>query len=69
MEDTSPEMKAIQQEMWMSLSVEERLRRVGDLYAVAKAFAESRAPVSLSVEERRRFVFRAMYGFDLPQNV
>ena len=67
MEDTSPEIKAIQQKMWMSLSIEERLRRVGDLYAVAKAFAESRAPVGLSVEERRRFVFKELYGFTLPE--
>lgn len=67
MEDTSPEIRAIQQKMWMSLSVEERLRRVGDLYAVAKAFAESRAPAGLSVEERRRFVFREFHGLTLPE--
>jgi len=52
--------------MWMSLSVEERLSRVGDLYALAKAFAEARAPSNSSVEEKRRFVFRELNGFDLP---
>lgn len=67
LEDTSPEIKAIQQKMWMSLSIEERLRRVGDLYAVAKASAESRAPVGLSVEDRRRFVFRELHGFTFPE--
>lgn len=68
MEDTSSEIRAIQQRMWMSLSVEERLRRVGDLYALAKAFAESRAPSEFSAEEKQRFVFRELYGFSLPDN-
>lgn len=68
MEDTGSEIKAIQQRMWMSLTVEERLRRVGDLFAVAKAFAESRAPEGLSADETRRFVFRELYGFALPEN-
>ncbi|MCA1608921.1 MAG: hypothetical protein LC730_05620 [Acidobacteria bacterium] len=52
----------------MSLPVEERLRRVGDLYTVAKAFAESRAPDKLSTEDKRRFVFHELYGFALPEN-
>ena len=68
MEDTSSEIRAIQQRMWMSLSVEERLRRVGDLYSLSKAFAESRAPVGLSAEEKRKFVFQELYGFPLPEN-
>ena len=68
MEDTSPEIKAIQQKMWMSLSIEERLRRVGDLYSLAKAFAERRAPEGLSAEEKRKFVFQELYGFPLPEN-
>jgi hypothetical protein len=68
MEDTSPEIRAIQQKMWLELSVEERLRRLGDLYALAKTFAESRAPREFSAEEKRRFVFRELYGFSLPDN-
>ena len=67
MEDTRREIRAIQQSMWMSLSIEERLRRVGDLFSLAKAFAEKRAPKHLSENDRRRFVFRELYGFDLPE--
>ena len=68
MEDTSPEIRASQQKMWSELSVEERLRRLGDLYALAKTFAESRAPSEFSAEEKQRFVFRELYGFSLPDN-
>jgi hypothetical protein len=53
--------------MWMALSEEERFRRCGDLFALQKAFAEKRAPFGVSQEERKRFVFRELYGFDLPE--
>ena len=66
MEDTSPEIREIQRKMWMSLPEEERFRRTGELFALAKHQAEQRAPKGLSEIERRRFVFRELYGFDLP---
>jgi len=53
--------------MWMTLSIEERLQRVGNLFSFAKALVEKRAPESFAAEERRRFVFRELYGFDLPE--
>ncbi|MBV9217050.1 MAG: hypothetical protein JO053_12825 [Acidobacteria bacterium] len=59
-------MRARQQAYWMSLSEEERLRRCGRLFATAKRFAEERAPKGLSTEERKRFVFRELYGYDRP---
>lgn len=52
--------------MWNTLSVEQRLQRVGNLYDLAKSFAEARAPKHFSAEEKRCFVFREIYGFDLP---
>jgi len=53
--------------MWMALPEEERFRRCGEMFALAKAFAEKRVPAGLSVQEKRNFVFRELYGFDLPE--
>jgi hypothetical protein len=53
--------------MWLALPEDERLRRCGRMFAFVKACAEARAPAGLSVEEKRRFVFRELYGFELPE--
>ena len=66
MEDTDRKMRALQQRHWMSLTEEERLRRCGRLFSVAKRAAESRAPNGLSAEDRKRFVFKELYGFERP---
>lgn len=66
MEDSSHKVREIHQRMWVTLSTEERLQRVGRLFSLAKALAEKRAPKDFSDEERRQFVFREIYGFDLP---
>jgi len=67
MEDTSEEVRAIQQRIWMSLPEEERFRKCGEMFEVARAFAMSRAPAGLSREKLSRFVFRELYGFDITQ--
>ena len=67
MEDTDQEMRARQQAYWMSLSEEERYRRCGRMFQMVKRFAEARAPLGLTEEEKKRFVFRELYGFDLPE--
>jgi len=67
MEDTSDEVKALQQAYWMSLSEEERYRRCGRMFQMTKRFVEARAPDGLSQEEKKRFVFREIYGFDMPE--
>src|SRR5688500_17365071 len=66
MEDTNFEIRAIQQRLWMELPEEERFRRCGEMFTLAKVFAWQRAPIELSPEDKRRFVFREMYGFELP---
>lgn len=67
MEDTNREVRAIQQQIWMKLSEEERFRKCGEMFELAKAFAASRAPTGLSSEELSRFVFREIYGFEMPK--
>jgi hypothetical protein len=67
MEDTSREIRALQHDLWMKLPEEERFRRCGEMFALAKQFAEERAPAGISHEEKRRFVFKELYGFDLPE--
>ena len=69
MEDTNYKIRAIQQKMWMDLPEEERFRRCGEMFALVKASAEKRAPAGLSVQDKRNFVFRELYGFDLPELV
>ena len=67
MDDTSEEVRALQQAYWMSLSEEERYRRCGRMRQMTKRFAAARAPQGLDEEQKRRFVFREMYGFDIPE--
>lgn len=67
MEDTSREIRDLQQKMWMSLPEEERFRRCGEMFALAKAFIQERAPKECSTEDRRRFIFRELYGLELPE--
>ena len=66
MEDTSREIRDLQQNMWMQLSEEERFRRCGSLFSLAKAFAKERVPAGASSDDERRFIFRELYGFELP---
>ncbi|MCC7308152.1 MAG: hypothetical protein IT173_11345 [Acidobacteria bacterium] len=66
MEDTNREMRAMQQKFWMSLTEEERLRRCGRLFSLAKIAADERAPKDLKGEDRKRFIFKELYGFDRP---
>jgi hypothetical protein len=67
MEDTNTEVRAIQQRIWMTLSEEERFRRCAELFEIAKEFARQRAPQSLDEQGVKRFVFRELYGFDMPE--
>lgn len=69
MEDTNREVRAIQQRIWMSFPEEERFRKCGEMFELAKAFAMARASSELSDEEKRRFIFREFYGFELPNEV
>jgi hypothetical protein len=67
MEDTNPEIRALQQQLWNSLSEAEKVRRAGRMFQFVKKAAESRAPQGLSDDKRARFVFRELYGFDMPE--
>jgi hypothetical protein len=67
MDDTSAEVRAMQQAYWMSLSEEERYRRCGRMFQMTKRFVEARAPLGLTDDEKRRLVFQELYGFEIPQ--
>ncbi len=66
MEDTSGEIKKVQQQIWMSFSESERLYKCAELFELAKRSVEARLPAGLSDDERNRRVFKEIYGFDLP---
>ena len=67
MEDTSPEMRAVQQRIWMSLSEADRFRKGAEMFELATLLARKRAPAGLSEAEITRFVFKEMYGFEMPR--
>ena len=68
MEDTNREVRAIQQRIWMSLPEEERFRKCGEMFELAKAFALSRTPQGLSKPELARFLLHEFYGADIMKN-
>jgi hypothetical protein len=67
MEDTSREIKQIHQQVWMGFTVGERIRKCAELFEFAKRAIEARLPDDLAEAERKRRVFRELYGFDLPE--
>lgn len=68
MEDTSHEIRDIQQKIRMSLTEEERFRRCGELFDLVRAFVLERTPAGLSQEEQRSYIFREQYGYELPRS-
>lgn len=64
MDDTSEEIKAMQQAYWMALPEEERFRRCGSLFSLAKRAAENRAPAGMTAYEKKWFVICELYGAD-----
>ena len=67
MEDTNREVRAIQQQIWMTLSEEERFRKCGEMFELAKLFIVRRAPKDLNEKELSNFVFREMYGDEMDE--
>lgn len=66
MEDTSSEVRQIQQRIWMSMPVSDRLRACAEMFETAKAFVRLNMPNGLSDEEEKRFVFEKIYGEPMP---
>jgi hypothetical protein len=51
----------------MSLPEEERFRKCGEMFELAKLFIVRRAPANLSEKELSDFVFRELCGRDVPK--
>lgn len=67
MEDTSREVREVQQRIWMSMSVSDRLRAGAEMFEMAKAFARIDMPKSLSPDEEKRYVFEKIYKEPMPE--
>jgi len=67
MEDTSKEVNDIQQRIWMSMPVSDRLRACAEMFETAKSFARMNMPEGLSGEEEKRFIFEMIYGEPMPK--
>lgn len=66
MEDSTRELRAIQHQIWMSIPEQERFRKCGEMFELARTFAEQRAPDGLDRNGLFRFVFMEMYGVEFP---
>jgi len=51
----------------MTLSEEERFRKCGEMFELAKLFIVRRAPKDLNEKELSNFVFREMYGDEMDE--
>jgi hypothetical protein len=68
MEDTTAEVRAIVYNSIMARSEEERFLMCAEMFEMTKKFAEARLPAGLTQDERKRRVFKEIYGFDLPED-
>lgn len=66
MEDTTAEVRALVYQAVMERTEEERFLMCAEMFETAKRFAEERLPAGLSDEERKRRVFKEIYGFEMP---
>jgi len=51
----------------MARTEEERFLMGADMFEMAKSFAAQRLPAGLSEEEKKRAIFKEIYGFEMPQ--
>ena len=66
MEDTTPQVKKILYKNLMERSEEDRFAMCADMFETSIELARVSMPANLNESEQRRFVFRAIYGEDLP---
>ena len=59
-------MNRLLQELWMTMSEEQRFLTCGGIHEAEKAILESLAPSEYSPVEIREFVFYHMHGYPLP---
>ncbi len=66
MEDTTLEIKALVYRTVMDRSEEERFLMCAELFETAKRFAEERLPAGLPNGERKKRIFKEIYGIEFP---
>ena len=67
MEDTSADVRALVNKTVMSLTAEERLLMCAEMFETVKEFAAERVPAGLSEKERKKAIFKLIYGFEMPE--
>jgi len=65
MTDTPPEIERLLRERMMARSGEERFVMGAQMFDAARAMAAAALPAGLSEEERKRMLFRQIYGKEL----
>jgi hypothetical protein len=69
MEDTTPEINRLVSTIVMSRTEEERFLMCADMHEAGKELAKIGMPSGLSSEQQKQYVYRRMYGVDLPKKV
>ncbi len=67
MSDTSPEFQKMVDDRYRSMTPEERMCLVSQMYNTARLIVESSLPAGLSREERRLSIARRFYAGELPE--
>ena len=67
MEDTPREIKQKFREIIMSKTEEERILMCAEMFDSAREIAVSTMPENLSQTEKQRYIYKKIYGEDLPE--
>lgn len=68
MEDTPREIKQKFREILMSKTEEERILMCAEMFDSAREIAISTMPENLSEAAQKKFVYKKLYGEDLPED-
>lgn len=66
--DTSPEIEALQQQLWMGRTPQERAKFAASMFRNARAIILASLPEGLSEEEIKRRLYFRTYGEHLPDD-
>ena len=68
LKDTTPEIEALQNELWMKRTPQARTRAASEMFAAARHILIKSLPEGLSDDELRRRVYERTYAEPFPED-
>lgn len=68
MEDTTPKIRQLVQQIVMSRSEEDRFLMCAEMHEAGREFAKIGMPEGLDPEEQLHYIYRRIHGEDFPVN-